>query len=497
MISSSIQTTARHIYREALISPTQMYQADKLAIESGIPGTQLMANAGAVVAKSIMQKWPRQNVLVVCGIGNNGGDGFVVATLLKQAGWPVQLAVFGDFANIRGDAAAAANGWLSEILSTENLVIPDQGIIVDAILGAGFNRPITTDLANLIDQINQSNANVCAIDVPTGLNGANGQCSPSTIQADLTVSFFRAKPGHYLMPGRSYCGELICENIGIEANVLNVIKPQVFKNHPVLWQDGIHWPQLDDHKYRRGHVLTISGAKLLGAARLSSMAAARIGAGLVTMAVPESVWSIQAASMTSIMVESFTTGLDDILSDSRRNAIVIGPGLGLAEHHKDMVLQVLQTNRPCVLDADALSIFADQPEVLFNALHENCVLTPHAGEFLRLFKQSGDRLSQLSQAIAQTGAVILLKGADTVIGSTSGEFVINYNAPAYLATAGSGDVLSGAIAGLMATGMKPFMAACAGVWLHGQAANQLGFGLLAEDLPHVLPKVLFELKNNQ
>lgn len=479
----------------ALINPAQMYQADQMAIESGISGANLMANAGAVVAKAIMRKWPKQPVLFICGAGNNGGDGFIAANLLKQAGWPVQLALFANLDDLQGDAGWAASQWQAEILDVTDIQIPDKGIIVDAILGAGLNRPISGALVGLIDQINKSNAYVCAIDVPTGLHGATGECDAISIKADLTVSFFRAKPGHYLMPGRKLCGEFICENIGIPAAVLEHIKPTVFKNHPLLWQESLHWPDLSDHKYKRGHVIVIGGGQLLGAARLSSMAAARIGAGLVTLAVPESAWAIQAACMTSVMVESSGPDLNKNLQDPRRNAIVIGPGLGLDIANKNKVLQALATKRKCVLDADALTLFADNPDELFTALHENCVLTPHAGEFGRLFGTTEDKLNNLKKAIELTGAVVLLKGADTVIGAPSGLVVINNNAPAYLATGGSGDVLSGAIAGLMATGMSPFLAACAAVWLHGQAANRAGLGLLAEDLPALLPRVLADLKN--
>lgn len=484
-------------YSSALLTPEQMYQADNLTIKAGISGTSLMANAGQVVADELTQRLPVQEALIICGTGNNGGDGFIVAKLLSQAGWPVKLAIHGNPKTIKGDAKWALAQYDGPIYHTEDVEIPNSGLIVDAILGAGLNRPLSNDLEDLITKINKSQAFVCSIDVPTGLNGANGLCNKITVNADLTICFFRAKPGHFLLPGRSCCGELISANIGIDNDVLDQIKPSIFLNQPNLWLDKIRWPDLSDHKYKRGHVLMIGGAKLLGAARLSALAAARIGAGLVTLAVPAAVWPIQSACMTSVMVESFDPKIGPDLSDARRNVIIIGPGLGLQAEHKKLVLDILKTERSCVLDADALSLFADNPSELFSALHTKCVLTPHSGEFSRLFQLEGDKLSQLTKAVQQTGATVLLKGADTIIAAANGLMVINHNAPAYLATAGSGDVLSGCIAGLLANGMNGFDAACAAVWLHGQAANNLGFGLLAEDLPLELPKVLAKLKANR
>lgn len=480
----------------ALLSPKQMYMADNAAIASGISSKYLMYKAASFVAQTIISNWSKTNCLVLCGTGNNGGDGFIVACLLRQAGWPVRLALYGNRNNLKGDAAWAASLWPGAILNAVDLKLQNTGVIVDAIFGAGLNKPLAAHLQTLIQHINNSAIKVCAVDIPSGIDGANGKLMGAAIKADISCTFFRPKPGHYLLPGRAYCGDLYCGDIGINGSVINTIKPTIFHNQPRLWLDKINWPQITDHKYKRGHALLIGGSKMLGASRLASMAAARIGAGLVTLAVPSAVWSIQVAQLTSIMVEPID--LADIsasLSDTRRNAILIGPGLGLAHKHKQAVLAVLATKRPCVLDADALSIFADEPAVLFSALHKNCILTPHAGEFARLFDLDTDKLTAVKAAVAATGALIVLKGADTIIAAADGRLAINSNAPAYLATAGSGDVLAGCIVGLLATGMPVFEAVCAAVWLHGNAAASLGYGLLAEDLPRQLPLSLLQLKN--
>ncbi|WP_323017327.1 NAD(P)H-hydrate dehydratase [Castellaniella sp.] len=478
-----------------LLSPAQMMAADQAAAAAGVPGTQLMESAGAAVAQAIQDRWKPVPVLVLCGPGNNGGDGFVVARLLRAAGWPVRLALLGNRAALRGDAAWAAQGWTGAVEPAGPAAVAGVGLIVDALFGAGFNRVPDAAADALIQAVNASDAPVCAIDVPTGLDGATGQHPGAVIRADLTVTFFRRKPGHLLLPGRVLCGELRCADIGIPSEVLGPISPQVWANDPDLWSVHFPWPQAGDHKYRRGHVLIIGGAVMLGASRLACLAAARIGAGLVTLAVPPVAWAVQASVLTSVIVEALPQdgGLDQALADSRRNTLLIGPGLGRSAAARRQVLDLLATRRPCVLDADALSIFADQPGALFEALHSRCVLTPHEGEFARLFSLSGDKLQRAHSAAQRSGAVVVIKGADTVIAAADGRCAINDNAPPTLATAGAGDVLAGCVAGLLAAGMPTFEAACAAVWLHGLAADQLGWGLLAEDLPGALPAALASL----
>lgn len=478
-----------------LLSPAQMAAADRAAMDAGISGQRLMAAAGEAVAQAIQSRWAPTSVLVLCGPGNNGGDGFIVAQRLRAAGWPVRVALMGDVAALRGDAAWAARGWTGAVESADPASLAGSGLIVDALLGAGFSRAPDAALDALIRAVNAAGVPVCAVDVPTGLDGATGQCPGAVVQADLTVTFFRRKPGHLLLPGRALCGELRCTDIGIPPAVLGPIAAQVWANEPDLWLSHFPWPGSGDHKYRRGHVLVVGGARMLGASRLACLAAGRIGAGLVTLAVPPEAWAVQAGALTSVMVESLPGDgdLQPALADPRRNALLIGPGLGRSDAAGHQVLDMLATERPCVLDADALSVFADRPDTLLDALHPRCVLTPHEGEFARLFSLSGDRLQRTRAAAQRSGAVLVLKGADTVIAAADGRCAINDNAPPTLATAGAGDVLAGCIAGLLAAGMPAWHAACAAVWLHGLAADRLGWGLLAEDLPGALPGALASL----
>ncbi|MFA7439172.1 NAD(P)H-hydrate dehydratase [Castellaniella sp.] len=475
-----------------LLDPLQMAAADRAAMAAGVPGVRLMEAAGTAVAQAICARWSPRPVRVLCGPGNNGGDGFVAARLLQQAGWPVRLALWGDHAALRGDAAWAAGTWAGPVEAAGPAFLQGAELVVDALLGAGLDRAPTGSLAVLLEAVRACAAPVCAVDVPTGLHGGSGQCPGVAVQAELTVTFFRRKPGHLLLPGRALCGAVVCADIGIPAGVLGALPVATWANHPDLWRAGFPWPSLGGHKYRRGHVLVIGSAHMPGASRLACLAAARIGAGLVTLAVPAPAWAVQAGALTSVMVEPLPAdgSLQAALADGRRNALVIGPGLGRHARARRQVLDVLATGRPCVLDADALSAFEAQPGPLLAALHGHCVLTPHEGEFARLFGHAGDKLLRARAAARDCGAVVLLKGADTVIAAPDGAAVINDNAPPTLATGGTGDVLAGCVAGLLAAGMPAFQAACAAVWLHGLAADQLGWGLLAEDLPQALPKAL-------
>jgi len=435
-------------------------------------------------------------VTVLCGPGNNGGDGFVAARHLADAGWPVKLALLGDRNKLSGAAASASKEWKGAVLPYGPDVLDGAGIAVDAIFGAGLSRPVQGPALALIEVLKARRIPICAIDVPSGLDGGTGMVRGAAAPADLTVTFFRKKPGHLLYPGRALCGDVLLADIGTPASVLEGIAPDIWENGPELWQDDYPWPQPETYKYKRGEVLVLGGEAITGASRMTALAASRAGSGMVTLAAPAKVWNIYAASLINAIVLSFD-GLKDfktLLLDKRRNVVAIGPGAGVDESTRQFVLAALATERTTVLDADALTAFAEAPRDLFDAIVGPCVMTPHAGEFMRLFHFEGDKLHRARSAAKLSGAVIVLKGPDTVIASPDGRAAINSNAPAQLATGGSGDVLTGFVAALLAQGMAPFEAAAAAVWLHGAAATEFGLGLVAEDLPNALPPVLQKLK---
>ena len=479
----------------ALLTPREMGEADRYAVSHGIDGAELMETAGRAVADAVRARWSRRPVAVLCGPGNNGGDGFVAARHLLADGWPVRLALLGSRTDLKGDAAHHAGLWTSAVEPLSPAILDGAGIAIDAIFGAGLSRPVDGVAADMIKALKASKIPICAIDVPSGVDGATGEVLGDAAPAELTVTFFRKKPGHLLFPGRFVCGCVELADIGIPASALEAIAPRTFENGPELWLDRFPWPRLDGHKYGRGHALVLGGETITGASRLTARGAMRVGAGLVTLAAPAPAWAIYAAALTGVMVHRFegAAGFGEILADERKNAIAIGPGAGVGSETKEYVLAALATKRGVVIDADAISSFADSPEHLFNAVAGRCVLTPHEGEFKRLFNFTGDKLSRTRQAAAMSKAVILLKGADTVIAAPDGRAIINANAPPQLATGGSGDVLTGFIAGLLAQGMDAFEAAAAGVWLHGEAASAVGLGLIAEDLPDALPAVLQRL----
>jgi NAD(P)H-hydrate epimerase len=318
------------------------------------------------------------------------------------------------------------------------------------------------------------------------------------VAAALTVTFFCKKPGHLIFPGRLLCGETVVVDIGIPSSVLEEIRPDTFENGPGLWASNLPRPQLSGNKFTRGHALISGGYPMTGAARMAARAAARAGAGLTTIAVPTIALPIYAAALTSIMVQPLAApeDFDRLLADRRYSASLIGPGAGTGEDTRTRVLAMLATGRPTLLDADAITAFESDPPSLFHAIVGPCILTPHDGEFRRLFDPSGDKLTRTRAAARKSGAIIVLKGSDTVIVAPDGRAIINANAPPTLATAGAGDVLGGIILGLLAQGMEPFLAAAAGVWLHGAAAAEFGPGLLAEDLPDLLPSVFRRLMNS-
>jgi NAD(P)H-hydrate epimerase len=480
--------------RSAILTVRQMGEADRLTIAAGTSGQALMENAGAAVAHAILARHRPGPVTILCGPGNNGGDGFVAARHLAEAGWPVRLALLGARDHLKGEARYHAAQWRGDVSPLAPAALDGAALIVDAIFGAGLSRALSGPAAETLAAAAQTGAPIVAIDIPSGIMGDTGE-SLGAVAAALTVTYFRKTPGHLLLPGRPLCGEIVVANIGTPDSVLDTISPNTFENAPSLWLP--QFPQRTDagNKYTSGHALISGGYPMTGAARMAARAAARAGAGLTTIAVPQAALPVYATALTSIMVHPLAAPADlaYLLADHRVTAFLIGPGAGISEETRSRALAMLATTRATLLDADAITSFQANPAALFSAISGPCVMTPHEGEFKRVFDPKGDKLLRTRAAARLSGAVIVLKGADTVIAAPDGNAIINANAPPTLATAGAGDVLSGIILGLLAQNMPPFLAAAAGVWLHGAAAAAFGPGLLAEDLPDLLPGVFRRL----
>jgi NAD(P)H-hydrate epimerase len=431
----------------------------------------------------------------MCGPGNNGGDGFVTARHLVEAGWSVRLALLGAREGLKGEAHHHAERWSGAVEPLTPAALEGAELVVDAIFGAGLSRALEGPAEETLAAAAQKGTPIVAIDVPSGVMGDTGEVL-GAVAVVLTVTFFRKKPGHLLLPGRLLCGEVIVTDIGTPPSVLDTIMPKTFENDPALWLAHLPRPKSGGNKYSRGHALISGGYPMTGAARMAARAAARAGAGLTTIAVTEIALPIYAAALTSIMVRPIAApaDFDRLLEDRRISAFLIGPGAGVGEETRSRALAMLGSGRATLLDADAITSFQDDPEALDRAIVDACVVTPHEGEFKRVFDASGDKLQRTRAAARRSGAIIVLKGADTVIAAPDGRAIINANAPPTLATAGSGDVLSGIVLGLLAQGMEPFLAAAAAVWLHGAAAVAFGPGLIAEDLPDLLPSVFRRLQ---
>lgn len=518
-----------------LLSTDEMSRVDQLAVEEGRSSLALMECAGRAVANEAMRMVPiGARIAVLCGPGNNGGDGYVAARMLRERGYRVSVASVVDVSRLQGDAAATAalwNGPVEPILDglTPN-VFGDATLVIDAMFGAGVSRPLAGGALAIARHLNDGRRagalRVLAVDVPSGLSGTSGQrIGDESIEADRTITFFRRKPGHLLLPGRHLCGDVVLADIGIPPSTLASIRPQTYANAPDLWRK--HWPTLEatGHKYNRGHVVVVSGgSESTGAARLGAASALRIGAGLVTLVGSPAATLINAAHVTAIMTRSISgaRSFADVLMDARLNSVLIGPGAGVGAETVALASAALASTAAVVLDADAITSFAGdgsegarpkgaigflgrateengKPDELFERIkgrNAPCVLTPHEGEFKRVFGAvTGAKLDRARIAAKRAGAVIVLKGPDTVIAAPDGRAAINENAPPTLATAGSGDVLAGFVAGLVAQAMPAFEAACAAVWLHGACATSFGPGLTAEDLSVVLPRVLKALED--
>ena len=491
---------------QELLTTRQMAEADRLTIASGIPGIDLMENAGRAVADAVTARFRSgERILVIAGPGNNGGDGFVAARILRERGFLVQIMLLGEPGRLRGDAALAYQRWDGPIDSPTC----DPGApaaIIDALFGAGLDRPLDGQAASLVTCINAIDAWTLAVDLPSGVSGDSGAVMGSAVEADATITFFRKKPGHLLLPGRLLCGAVTVADIGIKSSVLDSIRPNLFVNEPGLWARVFPTPKVAGHKYSRGHAVVVSGSMShTGAARLAARAALRAGAGLVTLASPPDAMAVNAATNLAVMVRGAdgAVGLESLLSDDRINVVVLGPGGGVGSEMRAKVRAAASGKRTIILDADALTSFVDNPQELFtirtNHPEMRVIHTPHEGEFDRLFRSIAripsvkQKLEACLAASHETAGVVLVKGPDTVVAAPDGRAGISDNAPPWLATAGSGDVLAGLIAGLCAQGMPAFEAAAAAVWLHGEAAREFGPGLIAEDLTESLPAVYRKL----
>jgi hydroxyethylthiazole kinase-like uncharacterized protein yjeF len=491
-----------------LLTNAEMAEADRLTIASGTAGIDLMEQAGRAVAEAVVSRHPPgSQVVVVAGPGNNGGDGFVAARLLAERGHRVRLLLLGDRHRLKGDAAEASRRWPDAVEAASPEGLAGADVIVDALFGAGLDRPVEGTARDLIEAMNASGAPIIAVDLASGINGTTGALMGAAVRASRSVTFFRRKLGHILLPGRIHCGTVDIADIGIKTEVLAQVRPRAVLNDPALWRAQVPRPRADGHKYSRGHAVVLSGgAVTTGAARLAARAALRAGAGLATIASPREALATHAAANTAVMVRPVDGAgeLATFLADRRFNAVVLGPGGGVGPPMREQVLTALAGPRAVALDADALTSFAgDAASALFAAVAQRkdyaTVLTPHEGEFARLFSahlqgiEKSSKLERARAAAEASGAIVLLKGPDTVVAQPGGRTSINANAPPWLATAGSGDVLAGFIVGLLAQGMPAFEATSAAVWLHGAAASEAGPGMISEDLSEALPAVYRQL----
>lgn len=487
-----------------LFSTEDCAAADRYAADSGVPTLRLMEAAGRAVAEAAQSLLPEGgSVLIACGPGNNGGDGYVAARILAGRGYAVSLSALAP-PRAESDAALMAALWSGPVHGLDGVDPAAYDLVIDALFGAGLQRDIEGLARGFLERVAAAECPVLAVDVPSGIDGNSGQIRGFAVQAALTVTFHAPKTGHYLEPGASLCGDLVIAPIGIPADAALHLGIKTSLNGPSMALAALHPPETTGHKYSRGHALILSGGiEGGGAARLGARAALRVGAGLVTLATPDEMLLAHAAALDSILIRR-AADWELLLADRRKNAILLGPGGGVGAPMRMAIEQALGPERYGVLDADALTSFAGDAAALHQTIAAHrasgrVVITPHEGEFQRLFSaqddiaQADSKLIRASRAAAFLDAVVLLKGPDTVIAAPDGRAMIHAHATPWLATAGSGDVLAGIITGLLAQGAEPFAAACGGAWLHGEAGLRFGPGLIADDLPGLIPDILADL----
>ena len=482
----------------AVLTAAEMRAAEQAAFARGLPSFEAMRRAGIAVADAIMARWSAhgREVHVLCGPGNNGGDGFIAAETLRAAGYRVVIHAVRGKSEYAGDAARAASLWQGDARTPDTTAfaaLDGSAIVVDALFGIGLDRALEGKTAALIEAINASPATVIAVDIASGVQADDGRIMGVAIDADLTVTFNWRKRGQVLQPGASLCGEVLVADVGFDPADLAAVHPACALNAPALWSSEYPLPKPSDHKYQRGHAIIAGGAVMTGAARLAARAARRVGLGLLTLAVPREAWPIYASDQPGAIVRPVAdrAAFAALAGDERVSAILVGSGLEPDAGTDDLVRTCIALGRPLVIDGGGLTALAGSGGL--TAGHSEIVLTPHEGEFGRLFPDLVGRTSKVeraSEAARRTGCIVLLKGSDTVIAAPDGTAIISDGAPPTLATAGSGDVLAGIVTGLLGLGMPAFSAASMGTWLHARAAEGFGIGLIAEDLPDRLPATL-------
>ena len=475
-----------------LLSINQMADADKLAISSGASGLSLMEAAGRSVVREIRRRWTRRPVLIFVGPGNNGGDGFVVARILGDLGWPIKVIDVLERGEWTGESKVNAEKWCGKIEKYSGTGISDNTLIIDAIFGVGLARDVDDRITRIFNDIRDQGLLVVAVDIPSGIDGNTGKIRGAALRADLTVTFFRKKIGQLLMPGREYCGETVVKNIGILDEVLSQIGTIKYENVPMVWKEHFPNPAPHMHKYNRGSVAVVGHSMMVGASLLASAAARRIGAGLVTILFSENNLKWSPSVEPGCMYKQIKTSneLLDLVKEKRYTCVLVGPGNGQTENTKNNVISLLKNSITTVIDADALSVFHECPGELFENINGNVILTPHEGEFRRLFGDFENKVEASIKASNLSKSIVVFKGYDTIIAEPKGRVAISSNASPYLATGGTGDVLSGLILGLIGQGMPIFEAACAAVWISGEISMKIGPGLIAEDVIKNIPSGL-------
>ena len=490
----------KKILNHAILSCKNHRDLDRRTIKELVPGFKLMENAGKQIFKIIKKKFKKQKkIKILCGPGNNGGDGFVVAKLLKEYGYlNVDLFCLVSKKELKGDANLAAKSFNGRLESFSNFKVTKDDLIIDGLFGSGLKKNISGNLKKVIKKINLKKPHCISIDIPSGINGDNGEIHGIALQSNDTITFTKKKPGHLLSPGKEYCGNLIIVDIGIKLEDLG-FKPKIFENHPDIWKNNFPWPNKKSHKYTRGYALIICGEKMTGATRLAARGAARIGCGLICLGVPRKAFNIYATENPIALIEEVEDekDLNNLFKDKRINTILIGPGLGISHKKLKIILKIIkEKERIIVLDADALK---NNFKKIILKKRTKIVITPHQGEFSQVLKSlkiknNKNKFLLAKEFVKKTKINLILKGNTTIISSQDGRVSINTNTSPFLATGGSGDVLAGMITGLIAQKMDIFNACCAAVWIHGEIGKLKGPGLIAEDLPEMIPKVLKKIK---